>query len=360
MGGSYVPAENPELIHTLTKYVIINVTHRQKEVFMADLSVTYMSLPLKNPIIVGSSSLTQSVDSIRQCEGAGAGAVVLKSLFEEQIEGDIHQAESETSLLAHTEAHDYVHQTALQMSQDKYLRLIREAKKTVSIPVIASLNCIRADWWTSYAVKMAEAGADAIELNIAILPTYLMEKGSEVEATYIRIVESVRKKVNIPIAVKIGPYFSSLPHTSHALARAGADSLVLFHRFCQFDINIDNMNLEYGYRFSTPQDIHIPLRWIAILFTQAECELAATAGVYDGEAVIKHILAGAQVVQVCSALYQKGLSRIGDILNDLEDWMIEYGFASIDDFRGKMSMELEGKPDYYQRLQYIKVFSVVE
>jgi len=327
---------------------------------MADLSVTYMSLPLKNPIIVSSSSLTQSVGGVRQCEEAGAGAVVLKSLFEEQIEWDIQQAESETSLLAHTEAHDYVHQTALHLSHGKYLSLIKEAKQAVSIPVIASLNCIRSDWWTNYAVKMAEAGADGIELNISIMPTYLMETASDVETTYIRIVESVREKIDLPIAVKIGPYFTSLPNMAHALARVGADSLALFHRFCQFDIDIDNMSLKHGYRFSTPQDIHVPLRWIAILSSQAECELAATAGIYDGEAVIKHLLAGAQVVQVCSVLYQKGLDRIGEMLRDLEEWMFEYGFGTIEDFRGKMSMELEGKPEFYQRLQYIRVFSGVE
>jgi dihydroorotate dehydrogenase (fumarate) len=327
---------------------------------MADLSVTYMSLPLKNPIIVSSSSLTQSVEGIRQCEESGAGAVVLKSLFEEQITGDIHQAEKETSLLAHTEAHDYVHQTALHLSQDKYLRLIRDAKQAVSIPVIASLNCIRSDWWTSYAVKMADAGADAIELNIAIMPTHLMQKAADVEATYMRIVESVRREIDLPLAVKIGPYFTSLPHTAHALSRAGADSLVLFHRFCQFDIDIDDMSLGYGYRFSTPNDIHVPLRWIAILFSQAGCQLAATAGIYDGEAVIKHLLAGAQVVQICSVLYQKGLNRIREITEDLSTWMSEYGFGAIEDFRGRMSMELEGKPEFYQRLQYIKVFSGAE
>jgi dihydroorotate dehydrogenase (fumarate) len=327
---------------------------------MADLSITYMGLPLKNPVIVGSSGLTQSVDGVRKCEEAGAGAVVLKSLFEEQIEGDIQHAENEASLLIHTEAHDYIHQTALRISQDKYLNLIKEAKQEVSIPVIASLNCIRSDWWTNYAVKMAEAGADAIELNIAIMPTYIMQTAGQVEALYLRIVDSVRSKVDIPLAVKIGPYFTSLPHMARALGKAGADLLVLFHRFCQFDIDIDKMSLKYGYRFSAPQDIHVPLRWIAILSSQVGCELAATAGIYSGADVIKQLLAGSQAVHVCSALYQKGLDRIGEILRDLEEWMDEYGYTTIDEFRGKMSMELEGKPEFYQRLQYIKVFSGVE
>jgi len=327
---------------------------------MADLSVEYMNLSLKNPLVVGSSSLTQSVEGIRRCEEAGAGAVVLKSLFEEQIMWDVHQAQKETSLLAHTEAYDYIRQTAHQMSQDKYLGLIKEAKKAVSIPIIASLNCVTPDQWTGYAKRMEDAGADAIELNIAIMPTYLMETPKDVEDTYLRIVEDVRKKVTLPLAVKIGPYFTSMPHIAHALARAGADSLVLFHRFCQFDIDIDKMTLGYGYRFSNPQDIHVPLRWIAILATQAECELAATAGVYDGASVIKHLLAGARAVQICSALYQKGIEAMGDVLGEIEGWMTRYGYNTIDDFRGKMSMELEGKPEYYQRLQYIKVYSGVE
>ena len=163
--------------------------------------------------------------------------------------------------------------------------------------------------------------------------------------------------LDIPLAVKIGPYFSSLPHTTRALGKAGADAIVLFHRFCQFDIDIDKMSLKYGYRFSTPQDIHVPLRWIAILSSQVGCELAATAGVYDGAGVIKQLLAGAQVVHVCSVLFQKGLERIGEMLRDIEEWMNEYGYSTIDEFRGKMGMELEGKPEFYQRLQYIKVFS---
>jgi dihydroorotate dehydrogenase (fumarate) len=327
---------------------------------MADLSVNYMGLALKNPIIVSSSSLTQTVDGVRQCEEAGAAAVVLKSLFEEQVEGDIQKAESESSLLVHTEAHDYIHQTALRMSHDIYLNLIREAKRALSIPVIASLNCISPDWWTNYASKMAEAGADAIELNIAIMPTYIMETADQIESHYVKIVESVRRKVNIPIAVKIGPYFTSLPNVARALCRAGANALVLFHRFCQFDIDIDNMKLNYSYRLSAPNDIHIPLRWVAILSSQVECELAATAGIYDGSGAIKHLLAGAKACHVCSVLYQKGLDRIGEVLQEVGEWMDDYGYDNVEEFRGKMSMELEGKPEYYQRLQYIKVYSGTE
>jgi len=328
---------------------------------MADLSTTYMGLALKNPIIVGSSDLTMSVDRVRQCEEAGAGAVVLKSLFEEQIEDEIRLARSQVSSPDdHTEAHDYIRKTALHLSEDRYLKLIKDAKRTVSIPVIASLNCIRPDWWTSYAVKLAEAGADGIELNISIVPTYLMQTAHEIDSTYIRIVESVRNKVNLPISVKIGPYFSSLPHTARALRNAGADVLVLFNRFTQFDIDIEKINLTHRYNYSIPEDIHLPLRWIAILAGQSGCQLASATGVHDSNGVVKQLLAGAQAVHVCSVLLLNGLGRLNEMLTGLEKWMGRHNFDTIGAFRGRMSMELDEKPDFYQRQQYIKVLAGVE
>jgi dihydroorotate dehydrogenase (fumarate) len=328
---------------------------------MTDLSTTYMGLALKNPIIVGSSDLTMSVDGVRECERAGAGAVVLKSLFEEQIEAEIRQARNEAfSPNDHTEADDYIRQTALRLSEDKYLRLIREAKGSVSIPVIASLNCIQPDWWTSYAARMEDAGADGIELNIAIMPSYLMQTAGEIEKTYVRIVQSVRNKVSLPLSVKIGPYFSSLPHTARALRNAGADVLVLFNRFSHFDIDIEKMKLVHRYHYSSPGDIHLPLRWIAVLATQSGCHLASATGVHDGAGMIKQLLAGAQAVHLCSVLLKKGLGRIREMLEEIEMWMGRHGFETIDEFRGQMSMELDGKPDFYMRQQYIKVLAGAE
>jgi dihydroorotate dehydrogenase (fumarate) len=328
---------------------------------MADLSTTYMGLALKNPIIIGSSDLTMTVDRVQKCEEAGAGAVVLKSLFEEQIEDEIRQARNQASSPDdHTEAHDYIRKTALHLSEDRYLKLIRDAKRTVSIPVIASLNCIRPDWWTNYAVKLAEAGADGIELNISIMPTYLMQTAAEVESNYVRIVESVRRKVDLPVAVKIGPYFSSLPHTARALRNAGADVLILFNRFSQLDIDIEKIQLAHRYHYSSPGDIHLSLRWIAVLATQSGCQLASATGTHDGAGVIKQLLAGAQAVHVCSVLLLNGLGRLGEMLIELETWMDRRGFDTIDSFRGRMSMELDEKPDFYQRQQYIKVLAGVE
>ena len=328
---------------------------------MADISTKYMGLELKNPVIVASSDLTLTVDGVQKCEEAGAGAVILKSLFEEQIEDEIREARVQTlSPDNHTEADDYIRNTALHLSEDRYLKLIKKAKQSVSIPVIGSLNCIRPDWWTNYAARMEEAGADAIELNIAIMPTWLMQTAREIEETYIRIVESVREKVDIPIAVKIGPYFSSLPHTARALGNAGADALVLFNRYTHFDIDIEEIKLTQRYNFSSPDQIHLPLRWIAVLATQSGCELASASGVHDGTGVIKQLLAGAQAVQICSVLLQKGLGVIGEMLSDLEKWMGRHQFGTIEDFRGKMSMELGGKPDFYQRQQYIKILTAAQ
>jgi dihydroorotate dehydrogenase (fumarate) len=325
---------------------------------MTDISTTYMGLELKNPVIAASSDLTLTAEGVRKCEEAGAGAVVLKSLFEEQIEDDVREARSEVPYPGdHTEADDYIRNTALHLSEDRYLSLVRDAKRATSIPVIASLNCIRPDWWTSYAARLADAGADGLELNIAIMPTYLMQTAREIEDTYIRIVQSVREKVDLPIAVKIGPFFTSLPHTARALGKAGADALVLFNRYSLFDIDINNLELAQRYSYSSPDDIHLSLRWIAVLADQSGCQLASATGVHDGTGVIKQLLAGARAVQVCSVLLQKGLDTIGHMTADLEKWMVSHGFETVEDFRGRMSLELGGKPDSYQRQQYIKVLT---
>lgn len=324
---------------------------------MADLSVTYMGIELKNPIVVGSSSLTETIEGVRRCADSGAGAVVLKSIFEEQIEAETEEVEREAMPYQHPEAFDYVRQTAMQMSQDKYLKLIKDSKKAVSVPVIASLNCVNPDWWTSYAAKIADAGADALELNIALLPTDARRTVKEIEKTYTRILTSVLRKINLPVAVKIGPYFTSLPHMALELTGAGASALVLFNRFYQLDIDIENMKLTPGYHFSSPDEIHVPLRWLAILSAHIGCDLAATTGVHDGAAVIKQLLAGARVVQVCSTLYLNGLERVGSMIGELSSWMGRHGYGTIEDFRGMMSMEFSDRPEQYERLQYIKVYS---
>jgi dihydroorotate dehydrogenase (fumarate) len=327
---------------------------------MADLSVTYMGLALRNPLIVSSSSLTNSLEKVQRWAEAGAGAVVLKSLFEEQIEAQTEELEEQAWPYPHPEAFDYVRQMGMRMGPKEYLQLIAGAKKAVSIPVIASLNCITPKWWSSYATQIAEAGADAIELNIAILPTEFRQPPEEIERVYVHIVDGVRRAVQIPIAAKIGPYFTSLPHVARSLCQTGASALVLFNRFYQLDIDIDKMKLVPGYHLSSPDEMHLPLRWIAILYRQVGCELVASTGVHSGAAVAKQLLAGAQAVQVCSVLFEKGPGQLQVMLDELGGWMDTRGYRGIPELRGKMCMELSEQPKYYERLQYIKVFVGLE
>jgi dihydroorotate dehydrogenase (fumarate) len=327
---------------------------------MADLSVTYMGLKLANPLIVSSSSLTNTVVKVKRCEDSGAGAVVLKSLFEEQIEAQTEEIEEESWPYPHPEAFDYVRQMGMRLGQDDYLKLISEAKKSVSIPVIASLNCISPKWWGNYAREIARAGADAIELNIAILPVDPQRSAEDVERTYVRIIEGIRRRVEIPVAAKIGPYFTALPQLARRLSDAGVAALVLFNRFYQMDIDIEKLSLVPGYHLSSPDEIHLPLRWVAVLSGQVGCDIAASTGIHDGTGIIKQLLAGARAVQVCSHLYQKGMDSIGVMLDQLREWMERHHHDKIADFNGKMCMESSEKPEYYERLQYIKVLVGLE
>ena len=327
---------------------------------MVDLSTSYMGLTIRNPLIVAASSLTGSAAKVARCEDAGAGAVVLKSLFEEQIEAQTSQMEQEAWPYTHTEAYDYVRQMGLRLGQAEYLKMIAEAKKKVSIPVIASLNCVSPTAWTRFAAKIAEAGADALELNIALLASDFDRSAEEIQGAYVRIVEAIRTQVKLPIAVKIGPYFTSLPQTALALRRAGASALVLFNRFYQLDFDVEKLTLTPGYHLSSPDEIHQSLRWIALLSSELGCDLCASTGVHDGAGVVKQLLAGAKAVQLCSALFLKGMERLGECLKELEGWMQRHGFAAIEDFRGKMSQEASADPQLYERLQYIKVYVGLE
>jgi dihydroorotate dehydrogenase (fumarate) len=327
---------------------------------MVDLSTSYMGLKLRNPLVVAASSLTGSAAKVKRCEDAGAGAVVLKSLFEEQIEAQTSQMEEEAWPYAHSEAYDYVRQMGLRLGQAEYLKMIEEAKRTVSIPVIASLNCVSPTAWTRFAGRIAEAGADALELNIALLASDFDRSAEEIQGAYVKIVQAIRAQVQLPVAVKIGPFFTSLPQTALALRRAGASALVLFNRFYQLDFDIERLALTPGYHLSSPDEIHLPLRWIAILSTQVGCDLAASTGVHDGAGVIKQLLAGARAVQICSALFLKGVERIKTMLEELTAWMERHGYARIEEFRGKMCQEASEKPALYERLQYIKVYVGLE
>jgi len=327
---------------------------------MADLSTDYMGLKLRNPLMVASCSLTNAVEGVQRCADAGAGAVVLKSFFEEQIEADTKEIEKNVWLAGHTEAYDYVRKIGIEIGAQDYLTLLEKSKDSVSVPVIASLNCVTPGSWTDYARRIESAGADAIELNVALLPSDPRHSGEEIENLYYDIVESVKKSVKIPLAVKVGPYFTSMANVAAELCNRGAAALVFFNRFYQVDINVDKLNLVPGYRFSTPEEINLPLRWISLLAGRLECDLAATTGAHDAGGVVKQLLAGASAVQICSALYIHGIGHISNILSNIEAWMKLHHFESVAQFRGRLSQKDSDRPELYERLQYIKALVGIE
>jgi dihydroorotate dehydrogenase (fumarate) len=327
---------------------------------MTDLSTTYMGLRLRNPIVVASCSLTKTSEGVSRCAEAGAGAVVLKSLFEEQIEAEIEGVERDLGVPWHAEVYEYLEKMGRRHGPRDYLKVIQEVKAAVSIPVIASLNCVSPKQWVDYASRIEGAGADALELNISIMPSDPRRRSEEIERTYVDVVERVGTLVAIPIAVKLGPYFTSLAQLAGELAARGASALVLFNRFYRFDIDIEKLELAPGQRLSTPDEISLPLRWIALLAGEVKCDLAASTGVHDGAGVAKQLLAGAAVVQICSTLYRNGLEHIGRILEELSEWMGRHHFGSIDDARGKLSQMRSDNPESYERLQYIKALVGIE
>lgn len=325
-----------------------------------DLSTKYMGLHLRNPLIVASCSLVNSSESVRRCADAEAGAIVLKSLFEEQIQAETEDLEQHSWLSGHPEAFEYVSKMGMALGPRKYLKLIEKAKSEVAIPIIASLNCISPKWWTDYAKQIAGAGADALELNISVMPSDPNRSSKDIEHLYFKIFEEVKWRIEIPIAVKIGPYFTSMARMAHEFSRRGASALVLFNRFYQLDIDIEKLELSPGYRFSSPDEMNLTLRWIALLTGRVNCDLAASTGVHDGAGVIKQLLAGASTVQICSTLYLNGVEQIGRILRQMETWMKKHGFDSLDQIRGKLSQMQSDRPELYERLQYIKALVGIE
>ena len=323
---------------------------------MINLETSYLGLKIKNPIIVSSSGLTNSIDKIKQIESAGAGALVLKSLFEEQINheaGDLVQQSQD-----YPEAEDYIRSYAKSNSVEEYLSFLEAAVKEVNIPVIASINCISSKDWTGFARQIEEAGAAALELNIHIVTTNPDLSSEEYEKKYLDIVETVRELISIPLVVKIGSGFSNLPGFISKLYHRKINGVVLFNRFYQPDIDIDTLSFTTSGVFSSPEDIKNSLRWVGITSDLIKgIDISASTGVHDGKAAIKLLLAGAQSVQVCSILYKMGISYLGEIIDDVEKWMEEKGYSSIEDFRGKMSYSSVENPAIYERAQFMKHFS---
>ena len=325
---------------------------------MVDLTTKFLGLTLRNPLIVGSSGLTDTVEKIKEIEQAGAGAVVLKSLFEEEIISEMEEAMHRMTSRAfiYPETFDYMDEDEEEDSVRKYLRLIEETKSAVHIPVIASVNCVSAQKWTYFSKEIEKAGADALELNLFILPTDFDRSAEDNEKLYFEIVEEVQKQVNIPILLKISYYASNLGQMIQKLSNSGIKGITLFNRFYSPDFNLETYQVISTNVLSKPTDLSISLRWIAVMADRVNCDLAASTGVHDGEAFIKQILAGADAVQVVSALYKHGTKQIGQILDEVKRWMEHEGYHNLNDFRGKMSQAKSSNPAAYERVQFLKNF----
>lgn len=328
---------------------------------MPDLHCSYLGLSLKNPLIVGSCRLSGTADGVSRLAEAGAGAVVLKSIFEEQIRLEYEETTQALAQSVHPEALAYLEaDVAAQYGPRQVLTLIREAKERVSIPVIGSINCVSAKTWTEFARQMAGAGADALELNLYVLPTGPEQESAAIEQIYLDAVASVTRLVSIPVAVKLAPYLTNPGRIAHGLTERGAAGLVLFNRLFHPDVDVDAQVVSGGISLSSQGEHRIGLRWIALLYERLATHLCAARGIHDGRTAIKMILAGATAFQVTSALYRKGNERIGEILQEMTAWMEEHGYERLADFRGALSRAHIDEPEKYERAQYIKAFVGVE
>jgi dihydroorotate dehydrogenase (fumarate) len=324
---------------------------------MPELSSTYMGLRLKNPLIAGSSGLTGTPESLRALEEGGVAAVVLKSIFEEEIAGEYTEVLAKAKQKGMSlESYDYYDYQIRGERVASYVELVRRAKKDLSIPVIASVNCTYSHEWASFARDLEAAGADGLELNMFFLPSDLKRSSEEREKDYFLIIERVLKEVHVPVALKISPYFSTLAQMINRLSRTGVAALVLFNRFYSIDFDIEKMAVTASHALSTDAELAAPLRWVALMSRRVGCDLAASTGMHDGASLIKQLLAGAKAVQAVSAFYRNGPGYAARMLEDLGDWMNRHGYKAIADFRGKMSQAESEDPAVYERVQFMKQF----
>jgi dihydroorotate dehydrogenase (fumarate) len=325
-----------------------------------DLTTTFLGLELQNPLVVAASPLGRDVERLLRLEEAGAAAVVLPSLFEEQIDHESYQAHAvmEHGAESFAEALSYLPEmTAYNTGPEEYLKLVRRARRELSVPVIASLNGASPGGWTSYAAQMADAGASAIELNVYFIAADIDETSEHVERRYLEIVEEVKKAIDVPLAVKVGPFFSSTANMAKRLAEAGADGLVLFNRFYQPDIDLENLEVVPDLVLSAEAEMLLPLRWIALLYDRVEASLAATTGVHNGYDVVKLLLAGADVTMMASALILHGPGRMRESLATLHEWLTENEYESVEQMKGSMSWQGAPNPSAYERANYMETLT---
>jgi dihydroorotate dehydrogenase (fumarate) len=344
---------------------------------MVNLQTTYMGLKLRNPLIAGSSGLTNSLNHIKELADKGIGAIVLKSIFEEQIhhETEINIAKEEGGIKNYTqvpdnifnkrihdyeEAYSYIYEYAKTHTLNKYLEFITKAKKEVSVPIIASINCTSNYDWHNFAKQIQEAGADAIELNIYVLPSDFRRNAEDNEMLYYEIYNEVKRYINIPIAIKIGYYFSALAQSVEKLSKCGVKALVLFNRPYNPDIDIHKIAFTTANIYSSETEYARTLRWMSILSGHVGCDLAAASGIHNHESVIKQLLAGATAVQLVSTLYKNNFDVIPEITTKMSAWMQEHNFNSLDDFRGKLNSRNLENPAAIERVQFMKLYAGIE
>lgn len=325
-----------------------------------DLSTTYMGLKLKNPIVPSASPLSRDINTIKALEDAGASAIVLYSLFEEQIE---HEA-LELDYLTTQGSESYAEATSYfppeheyHLGPEEYLEHIQKIKSAVNIPIIGSLNGVTPGGWLQYAKNIEQAGADGLELNVYYLPTDSKKTGVDIENLYLDILKIVRSEVKIPVAVKLSPFFSSMANIAKKLDDTGANALVLFNRFYQPDIDLETLDVVPNIFLSTPQAMRVPLRWVAILYGKIKADIAATSGIHTSEDVLKMLMVGANVTMMCSALLENGPKHITKVVNDLQRWMEEHEYESVRQMIGSMSHKSVKEPAAFERANYMKVLN---
>lgn len=325
-----------------------------------DLTTKYLGFTLKNPFVISASPLSKEISNFKKMEDAGAAAIVLYSLFEEQLmleQRELHYHTTQHNEITAEAGSYFPEPSEYKLGPEEYLEHIAKAKKEVNIPIIASLNGKTEGGWTEYAKKMQEAGADAIELNIYNIPTDMNKEANDFENTYVNILKSVKSAVNIPVALKLSPYFSNMANMAHKFDEAGADALVLFNRFYQPDINLNELEITPSIELSNSSEIKLPMRWIAILKDKVKADLAATSGIHTGEDAIKMMMVGANAAMVCSALLKNGIYYLKTMIDQMNSWMEAKEYESVMQMQGSMSQSKIGNPVDFERAQYMRAIT---
>jgi dihydroorotate dehydrogenase (fumarate) len=328
---------------------------------MIDLSTKYMGIRLRNPLIASSSGITGDIENIIKLYDKGIGAIVIKSLFEEQILMDIDSQRTNNMYGSYNDVENYVGFYTRKHQLNQYLDLLKEAKDKTNIPIIASINCISDSEWIEFASDIEKTGIDGIELNMFIMPVDSDFTGREIEQNYLNIIDKITKQTRLPIALKISPYFSGLANFAKTLANTGIAALVLFNRFYKPDVDLGSMQLTGSKDIlSSPQENANVLRWVGILSDEINCNIAANTGIWDANTVLKNIVVGANAVQMASVLYNNGINVVEEILDDMQKLMTDYNFSSISDIKGILSKQKASKPMIYERAQFMKYFSDIK